>query len=102
LFPGIVFLYVYAQSQARGRLRWYLLAAVTVIVIAICLPNDGSVRIAERFPALTDNYAWRVIAPFQTWASLALLGVLLWLKVRDPVRESRSNECRDSTVVSEV
>jgi glycosyl transferase family 87 len=82
LFPGILSVYIYGRSQASRAVRWGWLCFMVVIVLAICSPNDASVRISQRFPALLDNYAWRVIASYQTWASLALLGGLLWLMAK--------------------
>ena len=82
LFPGIMYLYVQAQSRTdeNSRRRW--LTFVVAIVVALVLPSDASVRISEGYPGVWDAYLWRLFAPFQSWAVLAVAGALFWLKAR--------------------
>jgi hypothetical protein len=93
MFPGIVYLYVGAMRSADDAGRWGWLAFVGVVVLAIGLPNDASLRVSDRFPALLDSYAWRVVAPFQTWAGVALTGALVWLKTQQVRATSKPAWC---------
>jgi hypothetical protein len=82
MFPGIVYLYVVAQREADETRRWKWFVVMGVILLAICLPNDASMRVSDHFPGLLNTHGWRVVAPFQTWAGVALIGALMWLKTR--------------------
>jgi hypothetical protein len=82
LIPGLMAIYVYMSKSAaeshRGRWAFFLLA----IIVLLTLPGDLLQRLYRSNPEMGESYLWRVAAPFQTWTTFAVLGVLFWLKRR--------------------
>lgn len=87
LFPGLLYLYVYAVKTREQITRRRWAGFLIIVILLISLPNDLSTRISNVCPALLDHYLWRVVAPFQAWASVAVLIALLWLKARQLASE---------------
>ena len=94
LFPGILYVYIHATRIGNRRVQKIWATFVIVIVFVLTLPIDISTRISSMYPILLDNYLWRVIAPVNAWASVAVFAVLLWLKIH----ESKSLERRSLSV----
>lgn len=80
LFPGLLYLYIYALDAKSDVARRIWLVFVAGILLLLILPIDLSATLSARYPTLLESYVWRVIAPFQAWAGIAVLGALLWLK----------------------
>lgn len=80
LFPGFIYMYLHAMnSTSKAAQRNWLVFLVFSVAVHF-LPSDAMLQLSYRFTNLPDNYLFRVLAPFQTWAGLAVLGALLWLK----------------------
>lgn len=82
LFPGLLYIYAHAANAREKAIRQPWLGFVVVAMLLISLPGDMTVNLSNVYPALLDSYAWRVVAPLQAWAGVAVFGALLWLKSR--------------------
>lgn len=82
LFPGIIYIYVYAMRtpDTRIRLRW--IAVIAVALFLMTLPGDLVFKVNERLPAVANMYLWKLISPFLTWAGVLIFITLIWLKFR--------------------
>jgi len=82
LYPALLILYQAALEARPARptwLRWAPAALLVLILGAFALPGDLAARASDRFPQLLDLYPWRVVAPYQVWASLALFAAVWYL-----------------------
>jgi hypothetical protein len=82
IFPAILSIYIYIQSIDRQNVKRMWIAGLVGFIAVHILPSNVSVRLASIFPTLLDSYVFRVMAPFQIWANLAIFVTLLWLKER--------------------
>jgi hypothetical protein len=82
LFPGLLYIYIHMVSHSNKKAQWRWASFFVLIMIILSVPGDLSATLSNKYPMLLDYYLWRVIAPFQTWASLAVLSVLIWMKAR--------------------
>jgi hypothetical protein len=82
LFPGLVAIYAHAANHhvSTSKARWYVF--LVVVLFLLSLPIDSATRLAVAYPALLDQYVFRVIAPYQAWIGLAVVLCLLWMKRR--------------------
>lgn len=86
LFPAILYLYVHARRV--GAWTWYIFLIAVLAVLA--LPSDVLVHFTLRNPVLNDSYLWRLLLPFQTWMTMALLGAYLWVNTRAVLADRRA------------
>jgi hypothetical protein len=80
LFPGVLAIYLQARrgDGFQRQLAWTALLLGVILVLTV--PGDLTMQLSARFPSLLEHWWWRIIAPFQTWTSLAVLAALLWLR----------------------
>lgn len=81
LFPGLLFLYLQTRDRDDARIRRWWTGFLTLVLLLLSVPGDLAMRLSRAHPALLGQYLWRVVAPFQAWVSLIVLGALLWRKV---------------------
>jgi hypothetical protein len=77
MLPALIYVYLHTvelQDKITQR-RWFVF--LFVLLLIYFMPADLTMRLGLSVPFLQDNYLWRVIAPFQAWANLVLMGVLL-------------------------
>lgn len=84
LFPGLLYIYIHAAGMDDKAAKTTWAGFLAIIIALLTLPIDLSTRLSSVYPFLQDYYLWRVIAAFQAWVSLAVLGALLWLKMHQP------------------
>jgi hypothetical protein len=92
LFPGLIYIYLHMVGLSNKQAQWRWAGFFVLVMIILSIPGDLSVTLSNKYPALLHYYFWRVIAPFQTWASLAVLGVLLWMKTHSRRRNDNIDQ----------
>jgi hypothetical protein len=79
LIPGVIAVYLHLMTlTGSSRGKWGVL--LIGIIITMTLPGDLSSRVSAIIPQIADNYFWKLIAPFQSWSSVALFLSLIYLK----------------------
>ncbi len=98
LFPGLLYLYLHTLriNEETTQRNWAVF--LVVIILLISMPGDVTIQLSNAYPVLLTSYLWRVIAPFQAWAGVAIFGALLWLKAHQARRhESKTAESEGAT-----
>jgi len=80
LFPGLLYIYLHIFKVKHSREQRYWIAFLVIILLLITLPIDMPEQLARVYPALRSNYLWNIVAPIETWVSVAVLAALFWLK----------------------
>lgn len=80
LFPGLLAIYIHTRrlTDKVQQRRWSLF--LLALVLCLCVPINRIDEWSVFYPALQDNYLWRVVAPLHSWATIGVVGALLWLK----------------------
>ncbi len=89
---GSIYIYLHMVGLSNKQAQWRWAGFFVLVMIVLSIPGDLSVTLSNKYPALLHYYFWRVIAPFQTWASLAVLGVLLWMKTHSRRRNDHIDQ----------
>jgi Glycosyltransferase family 87 len=84
LFPGILYLYIFSVTTDKKSTQRIIGLFIVSTILLLILPIDLSTRFSARYPALLESYLWRLVAPLQAWAGVAVFAALLWLKIRRP------------------
>jgi hypothetical protein len=90
IFPALLYIYIHTQEQTSptARRRWAIF--LIVILVVIMLPRNITLHPYYQNPSLLQtSYIWRLIAPYQAWCNVVVLGALIWLK-RQQVRQQHS------------
>jgi hypothetical protein len=90
IFPALLYVYIHTrdQSSSAARRNWAIFTVVMVLVLTI--PHSIARQLLIQDPSLIESYVWRVVAPYQAWCNILLLGVILWLKRQQVVQEKQS------------
>jgi hypothetical protein len=89
LFPGLLYVYLHARDSADRAVRWRWKLFIVTITLLLIVPVNTPLRLIGMYPDLVDYYLWRVMAPFQAWISVIVFGVLLWLKIKQPLAKEQ-------------
>lgn len=81
LFPGILYLYIHSMNSRDTMAQQKWGSFIVILLVILALPVDVILRLSYTNPALLDSYLWRVVTPVHAWASVAVVGVLLWMKI---------------------
>jgi hypothetical protein len=89
LFPGLIAIYVHMIRSSGFKQQFLWGVVLTGILLVLLAPNDILIRATYTNPALSESYFWRVVSPLLGWTSLAVTGILFWLKAHS-LKVSRS------------